>query len=59
MPNDRITEKQLNYWSEHFCWRCQKHSGSGPKYGLKLIPKCGGFICEKCYNDLFVGDKKE
>lgn len=47
----RVTPQQMEYWNTHRCWNCGKHSFS--QKILPLISKCGGFLCLKCYADLF------
>ena len=54
--NNRRTQKEIEYWLKHRCWKCGVHSQS--QKILPMLPKCGGFLCLKCYSDLFGKEPK-
>ncbi len=60
MNKDKKVAQLIDYWSKHRCVRCQKHAlnPTMAKKELKLREFCNTYICEKCYNDLFVGGTK-
>ena len=47
----KISKEKLQYWIDHRCWKCGRHS-QAQKY-LQMVPKCGGYLCVRCYYELF------
>jgi hypothetical protein len=60
MSDNKKVAPLIEYWSKHKCFRCNRRA-INPKVAknqLKLREFCNGYICEKCYVELFVGGDK-
>lgn len=41
----------MAHWVKYRCWRCGVHSADNRK--TRMIELGNGYICEKCYKELF------
>ena len=60
MGDNKKIAPLIAYWSTHKCFRCNRRAINSKVASkqLKLREFCNSYICEKCYNELFIGGDK-
>ena len=48
---DKNDKRLIDHWIKYKCWRCGVHSMDNRR--LRMVTIGNGYVCEKCYKELF------